>query len=112
MPKPSIWGGLNTIKNRFGAVLEGLRKGAQKWVCFLAVWCYSGTPKRTPKFDKHQHKTNFERVQEGSEDTGHMQVFLEGVQDRFLVTEAAPGRGEVSKPSFGGCFGNWQWKSR
>ena len=74
-----------------------------------------------PKFNKNQHKTDFERVQEGSENTGHMQVILEGVQDRFLVAEAAPGRlgdgfwkapgaiqdarGEVSKPIFGSCFG-------
>ena len=45
-----------------------------------------------PKLNKNQHKTDFERVQEGSENTGHMQVILEGVQDRFLVAEAAPGR--------------------
>ena len=46
----------------------------------------------SPKLNKNQHKTDSERVQEGSEDTGHMQVILEGVQDRFLVAEAAPGR--------------------
>ncbi len=45
-----------------------------------------------PKSNKNQHKADFERVQEGAENTGHMQVILEGVQDRFLVAEAAPGR--------------------
>ena len=57
--------------------------------CLVLFWHFKTNPKNSIK---NKHKTDFERVQEGSEDTGHMQVILEGVQDRFLVAEAAPGR--------------------
>ena len=43
----------------------------------MLFFCDFGAPDGPPNFSKNQHECDFERVQEGFEDTSHMKILLE-----------------------------------